>query len=51
MMSKVPGGFKKGLSVELKDFAKTLLALMGRKKPVWDERIPVPGLERLDIHG
>jgi len=30
-----------------------LLDLMGRDrdKPVWDERIPVPGLARLDMNG
>lgn len=52
-MAKVVGGYRKGLSVELKNFAGTLLELMDRdkKKPVWDERIPVPGLERLDING
>lgn len=52
-MAKVKQGYRKGLSKELIKFAGTLLELMGRdtKKPVWDERIPVPGLKRLDING
>lgn len=50
-MAKVKGGYCKGLSVELKKFTRSLLDLMGRKNPEWDERIPVPGLDRLDIHG
>jgi len=52
-MAKVGGGYRKDLSVDLKKFAQSLLVLMGRdtKKPVWDERIPVPGLARLDING
>lgn len=50
-MAKVKGGFCKGLSGDLKKFAKSLLNLMGRDKPEWDERIKVPGLDRLDIQG
>jgi len=52
-MVKIKGGYRKGLRKELKDFAQTLLRLMGRdaKKPKWDESIPVPGLKELDING
>lgn len=52
-MAKVSNGYRRGLSQELKNFAGTLLELMGRdkKKPAWNENIPVPGLERLDING
>lgn len=50
-MATVKGGYSKGLSKELKKFVDSLLVLMGRDKLVWDERIPVPGLDRLDMHG
>jgi hypothetical protein len=50
-MKKLNKGYRKGLSDELRKFCKTLLKLMGREKPEWDERIPVPGHERLDIVG
>lgn len=50
-MVRVKDGYCKGLSKELKAFADSLLSLMNRDKSVWDERIPVPGLDRLDIHG
>lgn len=50
-MAKVKGGFCKGLSKDLIKFTKSLLVLMGREKVEWDERIPVPGLDRLDIQG
>lgn len=50
-MAKVKSGYCKGLSLDLKKFVDSLLKLMDRKDKVWDERIPVPGLQRLDING
>lgn len=50
-MAKVTGGYRKGIAIELEEFAGKLLKLMGRNKPVWNENIPVPGQERLDING
>lgn len=46
-------GFKKGLSRDQVKWAKSLLTLMGRNPdaPKWEERIPVLGLDRLDIRG
>lgn len=50
-MAKIKSGYCKGISKELKKFADSLLSLMGREKAAWDESIPVPGLDRLDMHG
>lgn len=40
---KKAGGFRKGLTPEKIDLAKAIMKALDRKKPEWDEEIPVPG--------
>lgn len=50
-MKKIDGGFRKGIGSEFKKFAKELIGLTGRTNTEWDEEVPVPGQERLDMNG